>query len=155
MLKSDRVRPIILLFIGALTSCHDSERSAQLEPKRLSAAEISGQVFREKVIAQWKVRPSEFFLEMDGLCRETFIGKSLRETNAIMRGAGQAFDLSKTDQAAVLIPPGTIPYAGGFGLHSSLISSASLNIMFYIAIAGAPERLLVKDVSCGIRQVSL
>jgi hypothetical protein len=72
-----------------------------------------------------------------------------------MRGAGQAFDLAKSSQAAALIPPGTTPYAGGLGLHTSLISGASFNIMFYAAIAGTPERLVVKDVTCGIRQVSL
>ena len=102
-----------------------------------------------------EIRPAEFFLEMDGLCRENFLGKSLHEANAMMRGAGQAFDLAKSSQAAALIPPGTTPYAGGLGLHTSLISGASFNIMFYAAIAGTPERLVVKDVTCGIRQVSL
>jgi hypothetical protein len=155
MLKRNYVSLLILLFIISPTSWRDLDRIAKVEPKRLSAAELSGRVFREQVLQQWKIRPAEFFLEMDGLCRENFLGKSLHEANLMMRGAGQAFDLAKSSQAAALIPPGTTPYAGGLGLHASLISGASFNIMFYAAIAGAPERLVVKDVTCGIRQVSL
>ena len=151
----NHVRLLLLLVIVLSPSCRDSDRIAEVEPKHLTAAERSGQVFREQVLQQWHMRPSEFFLEMDSLCRKTFIGKSLHEANSMMRGAGQAFDLSKTNQAAASIPPGTTPYAGGLSLHSSLISSAGFNIMFYTAIAGVPERLVVKDVTCGIRQVSL
>jgi len=134
---------------------HTAEQIADTGTRVVSDAERSGRIFHDKVIARWNTRPAEFYLDMDDLCRESFLAKSLPEANTMMRAAGQRFDLTRSVQAAALVPPGTTPFAGGFGLHSSFISSAGFNVMFYVAQVGPPGHFIVKDVSCGIRQVSL
>lgn len=155
MIRSTTIKLLTLLTMGGIASCNRLDHTAQLEPSRLSEVERNGIAFREKMLTEWKAHPSQFFLEMDGLCREGFTGRSLQDANAMMRAAGQAFDLTKTSQPAVLTPPGTTPYAGGLSLHSSMISSASFNVMFYAIKTSSPGSLIVKDVSCGVREVSL
>jgi len=155
MSSFNSIRLPIMLAIAGIAACSNADRDVQVEPKHVSDVERSGQAFREKLLTQSKNLPAQSFKDMAELCRETFNGRSLQEANAMMRGAGQAFDLIPTNQPAVLTPPGTTPYAGGFGLHSTFISSASFNISFYAINTGSPARLIVKDVSCGIKELSL
>lgn len=150
-----RITLLLLLTIGGLASCNKVDRSTQVESRPLTDVERRGQAFREKVLMQWKSRPARSYTDMADLCRETFTGKSLQEANALMRAAGQVFDLTKTSQAAQLIPPGTTPYVGGLGLHSSLISGASFNVIFYLTNTGSVDSSVVEDVSCGVRETSL
>jgi len=89
-------------------------------------------------MTQWKARPSRFITDFTELCRETFIGKNFQEANAMMRAAGQLGDLAITREPAVLTPAGKSPYGGGLGLHSSLISGASFNIVMYVSSAAHP-----------------
>ena len=147
------IRLLAMLSIGGIASCND--RPVQLEPTSLSPAGRSGQAFRDKMLARWKASPSWSYVALDTLCRESFNGKPLHETNAMMRAAGQGFDLVKASQPAALTPPGATAYLGGFSLHSSLISGAGFNVIFYAVEAGPPDGLVVRDVACGVREVSL
>ena len=138
-----------------LASCSNGGRAVEVIADRSSDASLKGRAFREALMTQWKARPSQFLTDFTELCRETFIGKNLQEANAMMRAAGQLGDLAITREPAVLTPAGMTPYGGGLGLHSSLISGASFNIVMYVSSAALPSALVVKDARCVIREVSL
>jgi hypothetical protein len=146
---------IVLLPIGCIASCDNADRDAQVPPKQLTDAGRRGQAFREALLTQWKQASPQLFIDMSALCRETFKNKSLSEANLMMKAAGQGSDVSRIRQAAPLIPPGTTSYGGGLSLHSSIISGASLNVVFYVRQTDLPDGLIVEDVSCGVREVSL
>jgi hypothetical protein len=145
---SNKLTQTVLLTIGLLSGCNNGNGTLHKEAEHVS-------VFRDALIAQWKAQPPQLFADFTELCRKTFVGKTLREANITMRAAGQKVDLAKIQEPPVLTPAGTIPYAGGLGLHSSLISGASFNIVMYVASATPSAALMVKDVRCGVREVSL
>jgi hypothetical protein len=152
---SNKLTPTILLTIGLLSACNNGNGALHKEAEYVAEADSEGSVFRNALIAQWKAQPSQLFADFTELCRKTFVGKTLQEANATMRAAGQKADLAKIREPAVLTPAGTTPYAGGLGLHSSLISGASFNIVMYLDSATPSAALMVKDVRCGVREVSL
>ena len=155
MRTSNLLKLTIFLSIGILAACSRGDRAIQATPEHPSVANLRGRFFLKTLLTQWKAQPPQLFTDLSELCRETFIGKNLQEANAMMRAAGQLEDLTITRESAVLTPSGTTPYGGGLELHSSLISGASFNIMIYVGSATPPNALLVKDVRCGIREVSL
>lgn len=73
----------------------------------------------------------------------------------MLRGAGQEFDLLPGRQAASLIPPGTMPFGGGIGLNTTMISNATFNIVMYVKPSEGANPQIVADVSCGIKEVPL
>ena len=114
-----------------------------------------GGEFRAALLEEKTVRSHQSFLDFTALCRRFFVGLSLPQANLMMRGAGQEVDLFPVRQAASLIPPGTMPFGGGMGLHTTVISNATFNIVMYVKPSEGADPQIVVDVSCGIKEVSL
>ena len=114
-----------------------------------------GGEFRAALLEEKTAMSHQSFLDFTALCRRFFVGLSLPQANLMMRGAGQEVDLFPVRQAASLIPPGTVPFGGGIGLHTTVMSNATFNIVMYVKPSENANPRIVEEVSCGIKEVSL
>ena len=141
---------LLLMLVYKDTGTAPSPPFDQASPYAQKGGEFWAALLKEKT-----VRSHQSFLDFTALCRQFFVGLSLRQANLMMRGAGQEFDLFPSRQAASLIPPGTMPFGGGIGLNTTMISNATFSIVMYVEPSEGANPQIVADVSCGIKEVSL
>jgi hypothetical protein len=147
---------LVLISLPLLLLVYKETKTAPSPPfDRASPYAQKGGEFRAALLKEKTVRSHQSFLDFTALCQQFFVGLSLQQANLMMRGAGQELDLLPTRQPASLIPPGTMPFGGGMGLHTTMISNATFSIIMYVKPSEGANPQIVADVSCGIKEVSL
>jgi hypothetical protein len=135
--------------VAALASCSQA-------PQNIGAQGIA---FREEILSQWHARQkvsARFLSDFEAVCRATFIGLSLDEANEKLYGSGRLGKFFYLDSNRVPAPPGMVAVGGGFGIHSSIISGTTFNIVLFVDLESPSASPTVREVSgCVVRDVSL